>query len=91
MDCFIRLKSCRYKDRDGNCAKNIFKLGNDAAPDIFSRKVSWKNSKRLVHYLNIRSKIVKHGQFCDNGESNKKPSHRTIAQDELDSVMETSI
>ena len=82
-------KSCRYKDRDENGAKNIYKVSNDAVPDIFSRRVSWKNSKRLVHYLNIQSKIAKRGQLCENDETNKKPRHGTIAQDELDSVMET--
>ena len=84
-------KSCRYKDRDENGAKNIFKVGTDAAPEIFSRKVSWRNSKRLVHYLKIRNKIVKRGQFCDDDESNKKPRHEAIAQDDLNSAMEASI
>ena len=45
-------KSCRYKDRDENGTKNIFKVGNDTAPDISSRKVSWKNSKCDVRYPN---------------------------------------
>ena len=59
VDCFIAgqmnasLAGTRYKDRDENGAKNIFKVGTDASPEIFSRKVSWRNSKRLVHYLKI--------------------------------------
>ena len=79
----IECKSCRYKDRDENGVKNIYKVSNDAVPDIFSRIVGWKNSKRLVHYLD---------QFCDDNKSNKKPRHESIAQDDvLDSDMETSV
>jgi len=84
-------KSCRYKDRDENGAKNIYKVSNDAVPDIFSRRVSWKKNKRLVHYLNIRRKTAKRDQVCDDNKSNKKTRHESIAQDVLDGVMETSV
>jgi len=84
-------KSCRYKDRDENGAKNIYKVSNDAVPDIFSRRVSWKKNKRLVHYLNIRRKTAKRDQVCDDNKSNKKTRHESIAQDVLDGAMEASI
>ena len=65
-------------------------MSNDAIPDIFSRSVSWKKNKWLVHYLNIRRKIAKRDQFCDDNKSNKKARHESIVQDDvLDGVMET--
>ena len=87
----VECKSCRYKDCDENGAKNIYKVSNDAVPDIFSRRVSWEKNKHLVHYLNIRRKIAKRDHFCDDNKSNKKPRHESIAQDVLDGVMETSV